>query len=299
MNGNTAARRESAGRQAAAREWSLVVAVNDDRVLQRTLLASPAIDVRCQLILKRGFASAGQAYNAGLAEAKNEIVVFAHQDVYLPAPWMRRVAAALDFLGDSSPRWGVCGVFGLTREEPASPRGYCYSTGLQQILGAPFSPPLTAVSLDEVVLIVRRSSGLHFDEELPGFHLYGTDLCMQAAMKNMNNYILSAFCIHNANGIVQMPRSFWSAWLYLRTKWWKYLPLETCCTTVSRSYLPVLRRVAVGYRDSLKGRTAGRRTSEVEALYQHLLEMDPRIAHEPMACGGVAADVTTRCEARR
>src|SRR5208282_6598489 len=75
--------------------WSLIAAVNNESVFRGTLLASPAIDSKCQVIAKRGFTSAGRAYNAALAEASNEIVVFAHQDVYLPQNWRRNLDHAL------------------------------------------------------------------------------------------------------------------------------------------------------------------------------------------------------------
>src|SRR5271157_1820011 len=95
--------------------WSLVVAANDETVLRRTLLASPAIDSNCQVVIKLGYRNAGCAYNAGLAQAKNEIVVFVHQDVYLPAEWMPSVRISLDRLAKDDPDWGVLGVFGTSQ----------------------------------------------------------------------------------------------------------------------------------------------------------------------------------------
>ena len=39
--------------------------------------------------------------------------------------------------------------------------------------------PAQVATLDELLLIVKRDSGLRFDPEL-GFHLYGADICLQA-----------------------------------------------------------------------------------------------------------------------
>ncbi len=55
--------------------------------------------------------------------------------------------------------------------------------------------------LDELLLVIRRSSGLSFDDGLPSFHLYGADICLQAQMGGMKSYIITAFCIHNSNGV--------------------------------------------------------------------------------------------------
>src|SRR3954464_2977128 len=182
-------------------KWSLVVAVNDLEVLRNTLLASPSIDSQCQVLCKSGFVNASKAYNSGFDEALHDIVAFVHQDVFLPDTWTANVAAAISHLSTVDPDWGVLGVFGITAGSKPVTTGYCYSTGLKSIIGGPFALPIKAQSLDELVLIIRRSSGLRFDEALPGFHLYGADLCAAAEAAGMTNYIVPAFCIHNSNGL--------------------------------------------------------------------------------------------------
>ena len=253
-----------------ALDWSLIAMVNNNAVLQRTLLASPAITSRCQVVTKRGFESAGRAYNAGLREADHEIVVLAHQDVYLPETWLPDLSRALALLAADDAEWGVLGVFGIARS-PKEPSGYCYSTGLRSVLGHPYSSPIETDSLDELVLIVRRSSGLRFDERLPGFHLYGTDICLQARSKGLKNYIIPAFCIHNSNGVKSFPVNFWRAYLFLRRKWWDYLPVRTCCTTITRGCFPALKAIAHDLSDSLFGaRKVGTRVDDVVDLYRRL-----------------------------
>lgn len=261
----------------AAFNWSLVVAVNNEQVLKNTLLASPAIGAGCELIVRRGYACAGKAYNSGLAEARNEIVVFAHQDVYLPDTWVADLQHALHTLEANHSRWGVLGCFGVTRDLPRQPHGHCYSTGLRNMLGKPFSTPVPAGSLDELLLVVRRSSHLSFDEQLSGFHLYGTDICLEASLRGMNSYIIPAFCVHNSNGIVRLPSEFWRAYFYLRRKWRGALPIATCCTTISVGCLPFLHRKAVECKERLLPRAVGRRSEDVAALYEELRRSCPEL----------------------
>jgi len=251
-------------------DWSLVVAVSDESVLQHTLMASPAINARCQVITKRGFASAGKAYNAGIEEARHDVVVFAHQDVYLPEDWTSNLECALAQLAVDDPNWGVLGSFGVVKGDPEEKRGYCYSTGLKGILGEPFSNPIQTLSLDELLLVVRRSSGLRFDENMPGFHLYGTDICLQADSRNMNSYIISAFCVHNSNGIKRFPLDFWRSYFYMRKKRWHRLPIATCCTTITKLCLPVGVRIARELRQKLSSYQVGTRCEDVESLYRRL-----------------------------
>jgi polysaccharide pyruvyl transferase WcaK-like protein len=205
------------------------------------------------------------------------MVVFAHQDVFLPDGWIENVSRAIKQIEISGTVWGVAGIFGVTRDKPSVMRGYCYSTGLQRILGEPFAHPIAAHTLDEMVLIVRRSSGLRFDGKLPGFHLYGADICLQSTAAGLENFIVPAFCIHNSNGIVRLPSSFWQAYFYLRKKWQKHLPIRTCCTTITRLAWPVLRRIAAEWKERLRPLAHGKRLDHIAQFYDDLRASRPGI----------------------
>ena len=251
-------------------KWDVVVAANHESLLQACLLSSPAIRDAGQVMVQRGYGSAGQAYNAGLAKANSEIVVFAHQDVYLPAGWDDCLNAAISRLSSRDPQWAVMGVFGISSARKR--HGYMYCTGLQKILGQPFQDPMECLSLDEVLLVLRRSSGLSFDEQLPGFHLYGTDLCLEAQRRGLNAYIVPAFCVHNTAGMKFLPRAFWRGYFYLRRKWRDRLPIKTPCTTITRWAWPALSSVPRNfYAHYLKGEQPGKRVADPGALYARLL----------------------------
>ena len=193
-------------RPIALLNWSLITASNDDTVLKTCLAASPCVGQARDFQVMRGFASAGAAYNAGIRQSAGDVLVFAHQDVYLPLEWNRHLAAAVSQLSQSDPNWAVLGVFGITRD--SKPQGYMYCTGLQKVLGQSFSQPVPCASLDEVVLVLRRSAGVAFDERLSGFHFYGTDICLEAQQRGLSSYIIPAFCIHNTQGMKFLPWAF-------------------------------------------------------------------------------------------
>jgi hypothetical protein len=264
QNGVTNPKREVA-------RWTLVTSVlGDDTVLRRTLLRSPAIDKRCQVIVKRGYCDVTKAYNAAMAEATNEIVVIAHHDVYLPASWPARLRRALDSLSLGDPRWGVLGVAGITSQGEF--QGHVHSTGLKRTLGGPFETPVEAQSFDELLLIIRRSSELKFDERLPSIHFYGTDICLQARALKLKSYLIPAFCIHNSNGVKYLSRAFWQNYFYMRRKWWNDLPVVTCCATITRDALPIAKQLALTARDRLMARReVGTRTEDPQLLYHELL----------------------------
>ena len=256
-------------RPIALLNWSLITASNDDTVLKTCLAASPCVGQARDFQVMRGFASAGAAYNAGIRQSACDVLVFALQDVYLPLEWNRHLATAVSQLSQSDPNWAVLGVFGITRD--SKPQGYMYCTGLQKVLGQPFSQAVPCVSLDEVVLVLRRSANLTFDERLPGFHFYGTDICLEAQQRGLNSYIIPAFCIHNTQGMKFLPWAFWQSYLFMRRKWWKQLPIKTPCITLSKLAFPVLQHpLQSAYVHYVKREPPGSRVSDPASFYTQL-----------------------------
>ena len=60
--------------------------------------------------------------------------------------------------------------------------------------------PARVATLDELLLVVPRDTPLRFDPAL-GFHLYGADLCLQAAERGLAVVALGALCHHNSRSI--------------------------------------------------------------------------------------------------
>jgi hypothetical protein len=108
-----------------------------------------------------------------------------------------------------------------------------YTTGLGQH-GNPVSEPTAVQTLDEIVLIIRRSSGLRFDERLEHYHMYGVDLCLQAIDRGMSNYVIDAPCVHNTNQLVELPAEFHQCYAYVKRKWRSRLPIYASCATMTR-----------------------------------------------------------------
>ncbi len=211
------------------------------------------------------------AYNEGLAEAAGEIVAFAHQDVYLPPGWSRGLQAALYRLNQVDPSWGAVGPFGVT--QTGETKGFVYASGLRRFVGRPLPDVAEVSSLDEILVMLRRNSGLRFDENLPGFHLYGTDLRLQAAAKGLRSYVIPCFAFHNSRGIARLPWSFWRAYLYLRRKWRDRLPVRTPCTTITRFCFPMFRHLIQHSVGQVRGRIKpGTRVADPAAFYREHLK---------------------------
>jgi hypothetical protein len=186
---------------------------------------------RNQLSIKRGFSSASVAYNSALDEAVHDVVIFVHQDVYLPETWFADLGRTLEILEGAGANWGVLGCYGC-RKGTDGGLGQVYSRGVG-LTGRPIPAPEPIDTLDEIVLIIRKSSGLRFDSRLPHFHLYGTDICMTARARGMVNFAFPGFCVHNTNQLLILPDEFYTCYHYLRRKWACYLPIYTSCIKIS------------------------------------------------------------------
>ena len=101
------------------------------------------------------------------------------------------------------------------------------------MINNPLSKPTCVQTLDEIVLIVRKSSGLRFDEALGGYHFYGADICMQASERGMRSYAIPAFCVHNTQMPMVLPSDYYQCYWGFKRKWRNRLPVYTSCIAVT------------------------------------------------------------------
>ena len=254
-------------------DWTLITAANDESILNRCLLSSPDVRFAFDVKVQKGFLSAAKAYNAAIENAKTDLLVFVHQDVYLPDGWISKVQSAIDIISDSDPNWGVLGVWG-TRVS-GERFGFVYDGSWQLVLGTDFSGGVRVDSLDEVVLILRKSAGLKFDWRIPGFHMYGTDICYEAKRRGKNCFAIAAFCIHNTRQYGLLPWQFWRSYLAMRRKWKSQLPIRTGCIEITKWCWPMLRWNLVRAINLTTGRDKPptRRVEDPAKLYREIIHV--------------------------
>ncbi|MDI1232187.1 MAG: glycosyltransferase [Methylobacter sp.] len=213
--------------------YTFAIAVNNMETLRKNLYLSPGLlgDHKHQMLIKENYPSASLAYNSAIDEAEHEIIIFIHQDIYLPETWFSDISRCLSYLEERQINWGVLGCFGSGKAAGAG-LGRVYTTGLG-LHGRKINKPEPVETLDEIILIIRKSSGLKFDPCLPHFHLYGTDLCMSAKDKGMTNFAFQGLCVHNTNQLLSLPKEFYDCYPYVKRKWAKFLPIYTSCLTIS------------------------------------------------------------------
>lgn len=228
---------------------------NHEGALARDLQRSPDIaDGRVQVSIIWNAPAASTAYHDAIGRIKADILVFAHQDVYFPGGWFARLDATCQSLNAIDPSWAVAGLCGMTREGEFV--GHLWDSGLGTICGGPFGPPRNVASLDEVVLIVRRASEVSFDPALPSFHLYGTDIVLEAQKAGMKSYVVDLPVIHNSKANVRLDHTYVAAYRFMVRKWKALLPWPTVIIQLTDNPIPLLlRRIRLRYKAILRAST--------------------------------------------
>jgi Glycosyltransferase like family len=258
---------------------TFVVAVNDDGVFEGNFLASPCVQGRHphEVLVQRGFPSASAAYNDAMDRSGNDLLVFCHQDIFLPSFWIGNLTRSLEFLEKTDPQWGVLGSYGTTVEGDAW--GQVYSRGLG-LIGRRPEEPRPVQTLDEIVLILRKSSGLRFDDSLPHYHFYGVDICMRAAKAGRRSYAIPGFAVHNTQLNLALPKEFYRCYRHVKATWKDSLPIQTSCIRVTKWDGPLYeRKLRETYLKCRRSGTVGAdRSPNLFALLQEIAATCPQLS---------------------
>lgn len=217
---------------------ALCCASHSDAILQANLAASPMVASQ-PLHVERGAASAAVAYNRLINATTAPVIILAHHDVYLPQGWDKLLQSRLSELTVIDPDWALFGAFGIGLD--AVPIGPVWSSSLGQIVGRVPMAPVPVQSFDELLIILNRKSGLRFDETLPGWHFYGTDIVTQARAAGLTAYAGALPCIHNDRYHEALGADFTEAYRHQQRKWHSLLPVRSPITKISRSGLHLIR----------------------------------------------------------
>lgn len=233
--------------------------------LQSDLSRSPEIEsgyVGLTILWDQPSAAGGYARAMEMATA--EVLIFAHCDVFFPNGWFERLAWEVDRLSHMDPNWAVAGISSIT---PSGEQvGRMFDTALEPefretrgVFGKELTSPVPIVSADELVLIVRRGAGISFDPLLPEFHLYGTDIILEAERHGKRSYGLDMPLIHNAKAQLRLGPDYGRAFRYMVRKWRDRLPVLTTCVPLTAAPLTLTNvRMRLRYKALCKPWTYSR-----------------------------------------
>lgn len=139
------------------------------------------------------FDNLSEAINAGLDQARHELVVVVHEDVLLPQGWHEQFEKSLSDLEKVDPQWGMLGAVGWTEQAQlvghrSDPHAYANT-----LMDVKFMP---VQRLDEQLMIFRKSSGIRLDELLPSIHNIGRDMASTLRQHGLKTYVIDAPTVH-------------------------------------------------------------------------------------------------------
>jgi hypothetical protein len=136
-----------------------------------------------------------KAVNRFLRQAQGRYVVFCHQDVLLIDD-INRLDCVIKDMDVYDPRWAVL----------ANAGGEAPGKIAVRITDAPYGKnakigvfPAKVDSVDENFIMVKAEANLAVSNDMEGFHLYGTDLCLVADLLGYNSYVVD-FHLHHLGG---------------------------------------------------------------------------------------------------
>ncbi|MHA4893632.1 hypothetical protein ACXZ1K_02680 [Pedobacter sp. PWIIR3] len=137
-----------------------------------------------------------EGLNILLERAKGKYVILCHQDLLINKDRRSDLDQHLKNLDDIDPNWAVCGNAGA-----AGPNYIVYHISYpNDVFKHKGTFPLKVSSLDENFILVKNSSRLALSNNLSGFHLYGTDLCLNAELRGFTSYAISFNLTHKSYG---------------------------------------------------------------------------------------------------
>lgn len=226
-----------------------------------------------EVLLYEGMGSAAEGLNRGMREASNDLVVLVHQDVYLPSWWPAQLASQWA-LADRAGQVAVAGAFGVRYRE-----GGREHVGLvvdrDHLLAHDAELPATVDGLDEMLIVIPRATPLRFDPSL-GWHLYGTDIALQANARGLRVAVLDLPCHHNSL-LGGVNESYGHSESVLARKWPEELPIVTNSSTIADDPLAIavvsLRAEVAAVREESQ-----RYAESVESVEERLAERSARLA---------------------
>ena len=216
---------------ALSRPFSVIVPVNRPWQFELNIARSPGLmEVGAEIVVVNDAKTASQAYEERAARASYPWRIMAHQDVYFPVGSGHAISTLLRAQEAKGALPSVMGFAGLHADSGLTVG--LRKAGLVVDRTHLFSEPATerAVSLDEFAVVLHRDSPLRIDAHL-GWHLWATDLCLQAlSMASLSPpSVVRVPIFHNSTTSYELPDEFHASAAVLRRKYPHLISIPTLC----------------------------------------------------------------------
>ena len=217
--------------------FSVVVPTTRETQLRLNVEHSPGLhEVSARIVSYRRARSPAEALEASTQHIDTDWVLLCHQDVYFPAGFGQRLNDLLAGIPlDEMPHTliGFAGMGVNAQTQSYEQAGFVIDRRHR------FDQPASdaAVSIDELAIVVARDSVHRIDPAL-GWHLWATDLCLNAICTHkVFPRIVRLPLFHNSSNDHQLPAAFYESAERLANKYPSFGPIATLCGTIDERFL--------------------------------------------------------------
>lgn len=212
--------------------FAVVVPTTRDAQLRVNVECAPGLtEVDARVISVRHASSAADALARALEHVQEDWVLLCHQDVYFAHSFGTRLAALLDAIPADQRARTLIGFAGIGVD--AATQSYAHA-GFVIDRSSRFDFPGSdaVVSIDELALVLPRESLLRIDPSL-GWHLWATDLCLQAICRHkFFPRIVRLPLFHNSHTDHTLPAAFHASAAALAARYADFGPIHTLCGVI-------------------------------------------------------------------
>ncbi len=171
-------------------------------------------------------------YNIFLNKAKGEYIILCHQDIELIYDKRQKLESELAKLNTQDKKWAIAGNAGAINFK----RIYINIVHEKESPEKTKHPlPARVLTLDENFLVLRSDANLGFSSDLSGYHLYATDLTLNAKYRGMNAYVIDFMLWHKSRGTPD--KRFMAELEQFKKKHAVAMSRKTLRTTITKFYL--------------------------------------------------------------
>lgn len=137
--------------------------------------------------------------NRFLQIARGDYIILCHQDLILHADNISKLDEVMNEVSEIDENWAVLGNAGNQAYHLTE------YTGANKRYARRGQLPAKTDSLDENFIVVKKSANLGVSNDLHGFHMYGTDLCMISRILGYNSYVVDFHLWHLGGASIVAP----------------------------------------------------------------------------------------------
>jgi hypothetical protein len=179
--------------------------------------------------------------NYVIANTEEPYIIFCHQDLLInQGDGFEQLLKVLKELDQLEPQWAVAGNSGINNK-------YEHIVKITDPHHTPIWSdkfPQKVDSLDENFIVINSAANIACSSELSGFHLYATDLCIDAKLKGYSCYVIDFHLSHLSPG--NISKDFWELQTKFQKKWsskFSFGYIQTPCTYIFLSHNKAIRYV--------------------------------------------------------